>query len=123
MNKYLKGIAVAAMITAVAVMTPAVGLAAGNATIKANCMSAANTVATAMAQTGPANTKAVLTLFGAGLKAQGGEVTVTDTELLWVMPINVNPAPTMEIKIYPATRKVYVSSKGPGIYESATASY
>lgn len=123
MNKYLKGIAVAAMVAVVAAVTPVVGFAAGNAQVKADCMSAANDIAKMIAKVGVENTKVVLTKFGEGLEKAGGKAHVTDTELLWLMPINVTPTPTMEIKVYPAIQKVSVTTKAPGIYETAEASF
>lgn len=118
MRKYLKIIAIAAM---VAVMTPVAGQAANNAKIKATCMEMANGIATAMAQTGGTRSKEILAAFGEGMKKAGGTVTWTDTELLWIMPVEGNP--TTQINIYTGIREVRVMAKGAGIVETASAKY
>lgn len=95
-NKHVK-VAVAAMVTAVAVMTPAVGLAAGNATLKKYCMEEANLIALQ------------LNIPGEGHMTPAHVLAATEN--------------SMEIRIYPGVRKVTVIGKQPGVYETATTSY
>lgn len=126
-NKHVK-MAVAAMVTAVAVMTPAVGLAAGDATLKKYCMEEANLIALQLNIPGeghmnPAHVLAATaeSMKKAGKKPEENEVTYTDTELLWVKKWK-NPL-TVEIKIYTGVRYVVVTAKQGMSYESARAKY
>lgn len=121
MYKYMKIVAIVVMVVMAGVSSPAIGQAAGNASIKATCTDFANSIARKMAQTGDNQSTEVLAEMRDNFRRSGGKVLSTDTELLLVAPTRGNPVVQVQIDL--ELREVRVEMTLMELHETASAKY